>query len=65
MNSKVLEYTNAIPLFSNSPEYNLINELIKAYKDKNTNLFNKAIKLNRDNFDKIIFEILENVKNNF
>lgn len=65
MKSKVSEYTNTIPLFSNSPEYNLINELIKAYKHKNINFFNQVIKLNRDNFDKIIFEILENIKNNF
>jgi len=65
INSKVSEYTNKIPLFSNSPEYNLINELIKAYKDKNINFFNQVIKLNRDNFDKAIFEILENIKNNF
>ena len=65
MNLKVSEYTNEIPLFSNSPEYNLINELYKAYKEKNINFFNQVIKSNRDNFDKFILEILENIKNNF
>jgi hypothetical protein len=64
MKEKIIEYTNLDPKFANSPEYNLINGLVSAYKLKNIAHFNQVIINNIPNFDTHIIQVLEQIKNN-
>jgi len=62
---KMIEYKNLCPVFSNSPEYNLIRGLFLANKTKDVEYINNVIANNYLFFDKCIISILENVKNSF
>ena len=63
MNEKIIEYTDMYPMFSNSPEYNLINGLTIAYKVKNVEYIKQVIINNLKNFDTHIIKVLEELKN--
>jgi len=64
MKEKIIEFTNLDPKLANSPEYNLINGLVSAYKLKNIAHFNQVIVNNKPNFDSHIIQVLEKIKNN-
>ena len=58
------EYKNMCPMFSNSPEYNLIKGLFVANNTNNANYINDIITNNFSIFDMRIISILEELKNN-
>jgi hypothetical protein len=61
---KLTECKNLVPVFSNSPEYNLIKGLFLATKTKNGSFINSLIRNNNLLFDASIIQILEKLKNN-
>lgn len=60
---KINEYITIYPIFANSPEYNLINELIESYKVKNIKFIKQVIISNSQSFDTPIIKFLEQIKN--
>lgn len=64
LNNKIIEYIDYFPVFYNSPEYNLIVELVKRYANNDTEYIERVISNNKNSFDIIIIKVLERIKNN-
>jgi tetratricopeptide (TPR) repeat protein len=63
LNEKIKEYENKYSIFSNSPEYILFQQLMKAYIDKNSKHIKQVITSNTGDFEQCILQILETICN--